>query len=179
MSATNRSSVRRPYDLYETPEECTQSIIPYLGYPRSILEPAAGSGAIIRVLKRHLPEFTYRAIDINIFPPLITTSQDFLTLEPDPSFDLVLGNPPYSLAEEFCKRSMLWRKDVSSRVCMLLRLNFLESQKRAVWLRENTPSVYVLPKRPSFTGKGTDATGYGWFMWDNTHPTIKILEIPR
>jgi len=28
--------------------------------------------------------------------------------------------------------------------------------------------MFVLSKRPSFTGKGTDATDYAWFVWDKT-----------
>ena len=34
---------------------------------------------------------------------------------------------------------------------------------------ENTPTaLHVLSKRPSFTGKGTDATDYAWYVWDKT-----------
>jgi len=28
--------------------------------------------------------------------------------------------------------------------------------------------LHVISKRPSFTGGGTDATEYAWFIWDNT-----------
>jgi hypothetical protein len=31
-------------------------------------------------------------------------------------------------------------------------------------------SRFVLPNRPSFTGKGTDATAYAWFCWNNFRP---------
>lgn len=29
----------------------------------------------------------------------------------------------------------------------------------------HTPDVYVMPKRPSFTGSGSDATAYAWMAW--------------
>ena len=52
---------------------------------------------------------------------------------------------------------------------MLLRLNYLGSITRHDWWKEYSPtSLYVLSKRPSFTGKGTDATDYAWFVWDKT-----------
>ena len=51
-------------------------------------------------------------------------------------------------------------------------MNFLESIKRHEWWKENTPtSIHVLSKRPSFTGTGTDATGYCWIIWDKTDRT--------
>ena len=30
--------------------------------------------------------------------------------------------------------------------------------------------LYTLHKRPSFTGRGTDATSYSWFVWERGGP---------
>lgn len=64
---------------------------------------------------------------------------------------------------------------------MLLRLNFLGSQRRAAWLRAWTPDVYVLPRRPSFTGRGTDSCEYAWCVWheDRRGPrgSVEVLEL--
>ena len=77
--------------------------------------------------------------------------------------DLIVTNPPFSLALEFLEKS-LREAEV---VVYLLRLNFLGSQKRKPFWEKNPPShIFVLSKRPSFTGKGTDATEYAWFVWD-------------
>lgn len=44
---------------------------------------------------------------------------------------------------------------------------FLESEKRFKWWQEHPLSgLYTLHKRPSFTGRGTDATSYSWFVWE-------------
>ena len=52
---------------------------------------------------------------------------------------------------------------------MLLRINYLGSISRHEWWKENTPiAIHVLSKRPSFTGKGTDATDYAWYVWDKS-----------
>ena len=79
--------------------------------------------------------------------------------------DLILTNPPFSLAKEFIDHSLT----ISQTSIMLLRINYLGSISRHQWWKENTPTaLHVLSKRPSFTGTGTDATDYAWYVWDNT-----------
>ena len=47
----------------------------------------------------------------------------------------------------------------------------LESEKRFKWWQEHPLSgLYTLHKRPSFTGRGTDATSYSWFVWERGGP---------
>ena len=75
---------------------------------------------------------------------------------------------------EFIQRALPLRSSHGA-VVMLLRLNFLGSEKRASWLRANPPSIYVTPCRPDFTGGGGDATEYAWFVWDDKPPTVVIL----
>ena len=76
--------------------------------------------------------------------------------------------PPYRLAQEFVDKALSLRRNKYSIVAMLLRLNCLGSKKRAKWHRDNPASVYVTPKRPTFTGGGTDATEYAWFVWQDS-----------
>lgn len=87
---------------------------------------------------------------------------------------VVVMNPPFKLAMPFVQRAC----QEYSRVVALLRLNWLASIGRADWLREHTPAVYVLPRRPSFTGDGrADATDYAWMVWGFGPPTINILNV--
>lgn len=92
----------------------------------------------------------------------------------------VVTNPPYSLAQEFVTT---WAPCVAWSA-WLLRLNFIGSQKRAAWFRgDGRPShVLVLPKRPSFTGGGTDSCEYAWFVWPGRGAramttTLDVLEV--
>lgn len=60
---------------------------------------------------------------------------------------------------------------------MLLRTAFLESKKRYnFWQKHLLNKLYVLSQRPSFTGKGTDATSYAWFIWNGSDKQeIKVI----
>jgi hypothetical protein len=90
-----------------------------------------------------------------------------------PYYRVVVTNPPFSQSLEFVE-ACLRRAPI---VVMLLRLNWLASQKRNPFLREHTPSVYILPRRPSFTGTGTDATDYAWFVWGMGAPTVNVIDL--
>lgn len=186
MSATNRGAARRLDDAYDTPDWLAKAIMPHLllfgCVKRRILEPACGSGAVVRELQSTFGS-SVPVEGIDLVPRGDMAGQavvgDFLTLESRQDYDLIITNPPYSLAEEFCQRAMLWRRDGRSVVVMLLRLNFLASQRRAAWLRKNPPAIYVTPRRPSFTGNGTDATEYAWFVWDDQPSRVVILDTER
>ena len=184
MSSTNRGLERIANDVYPTPDWLTRAILPALRKrlpkgPISVLEPACGSKqAIAEVIRTAWPHAQVTCSDI-----VEPWSSDFLTLQPSPTFDLVITNPPFYAALEFVQQALRWRRTETSVVAMLLRLNFLGSQKRAPWLRAHMPSVYVSPKRPSFglnkQGKpGTDSIEYAWFVWDGRRPKLQILDVP-
>jgi hypothetical protein len=167
MSSTNRGRERNKDDLYETPEWMTEAILPELsrrlshvkGPPR-VFEPAAGKGRMVRVIDQYF-KAPCDASDINDDPSL-----DFLALHPRSVYDLIITNPPFMLAMEFVQQALKFRRSPDSVVALLLRVNFLGSKKRAPWLREFIPAVYVSPKRPSFSPDGrTDSPEYGWFLW--------------
>ena len=153
MSATNRGAVRRERDYYPTPSECTWALMKEIIIPiGSVLcEPCAGDGAIPDA--SNWPEWVYAEIEEDI--DYLNTDFNFV--------DGIITNPPFSLAQEFLEKSLR----EADFVAYLLRLNFLGSQKRKLWWQDKTPThLYVLSKRPSFTGNGTDATEYAWFVWD-------------
>lgn len=187
MSVTGHNPVRRPDDYYATPPWCTRAILHHLRKSAHVLDPCAGDGAILRtVYEEWWPQDValLRGFEINWERAEMSKSLQVDALKipwhhPDDELDkpgLILTNPPYYLSMEFVDKAL---KEVSptGTVAMLLRLAWLSSQKRAPWLRKHTPSIYVLPKRPSFTGSGTDSTDYAWFVWDRMPPTVKILEV--
>lgn len=133
------------------------------------LDPACGDGAILDVIREMYPGIACDGFEIDEDRAVAAMAKghgvvclDALGRESDWSnVDIAVMNPPFSLAIEFLRRAI---KEVDT-VAALLRLNFLGGQKRAEWHRCNPSDVYVLPRRPSFTGGGTDATEYAWFVW--------------
>jgi predicted RNA methylase len=189
MSATNRGSTRRDADYYPTPAWCVRALLASVQLPGwRWLEPAAGDGAIIRAVLEQRQDVSFAACEIdgahetaleNAGAALIRID-DFVNLEryepvpTTPYYQVVITNPPFSQSLEFVEAA-LRRAPV---VVMLLRLNWLASAKRNAFLRENPPSVYVLPRRPSFTGTGTDATDYAWMVWGiDQEPKLAVIDI--
>jgi len=172
MSSTGRSNVRRIDDMYETPAWATKLILPKIDLSKvhSILEPAAGGGAIARLINTTGPTHLVEINDFwcetlkKLYPQTVVFNMNFLLFTTANRYDLIITNPPFTIAQEFVEKALSLRSETGL-VVMLLRLSFLESQKRVAFHRKHPSAVYVLPKRPSFTGTGTDSCAYAWFVW--------------
>jgi len=157
MSSTNRGSKRLDKDEYQTPVWAVKFIMNEIDWNAcpTFLEPCLGGGNIFN----NFPGGHGKAFcDINI-------GIDYLKQRtPKPVYDLIITNPPFSLALEFLKKSLQEAKTV----IYLLRLNFLGAQIRHDFWAMNSPThLFVLSKRPSFTEDGsTDSVEYAWFVWD-------------
>lgn len=102
---------------------------------------------------------------------------DFLELDIDKKYDVIIGNPPYSLAKEFVEKSLNCLKD-DGVLIFLLRTAFLESKSRyEFWQKNPLSGLYTLSKRPSFINGRTDACSYSWFVWDKSdkNQIIKVI----
>lgn len=111
-----------------------------------------------------------------------TSVQDFLTSTEAWKGDIVT-NPPYKLAKDFVEKS-LEIVEPGSKVAMLLKLTFLESQKRWPLFRDNPPlRVWVFRERQSCGPNGefdgsSSAVCYAWFIWSKGYkgsPEIRWL----
>lgn len=152
------------------------------------LEPAVGNSDIIKAVDnyaRHVPDFgapLWDCLDIRADIASVPASvrnqycADFLNWEPTDNYSVVMGNPPFTTAQEFIERAIYMKQDVSPAVFLLLRLGMLESGKRAEWWQGKEPdALYVLAERPDFTGGGGDATAYAWFAWNWIESGIFVL----
>jgi hypothetical protein len=179
MSSTKRGNSRETLDRYYTPDhlalDCAVEAQHLCPSPRVVLEPSVGGGAFARAARELWPVgLTIVGADFDPEAEGRSTCDifhncDFLDLDlcTDPP-DLILGNPPYSRAEEHVRHAL--GTVVSGGVVgMLLRLAFMEGKRRSgFWLEygEHLASVHVLAERPSFVaGGGRDSCAYGWFLW--------------
>lgn len=170
----------RGHDLYETPPEAVLSLIREFKLPHRIWEPACGPGAIVRVLRAagHNVLATdlidYGSLDQDL------SGFDFLTRQPIPDPPpCIMTNPPFRHAQAFVKRAL----DIAPLVVMLLRLAFLESERRCDildngMLREVLPYRKRLPMmhRDGWEGRrGNSAMAFAWFVWSRDHSGPAIV----
>jgi hypothetical protein len=149
----------------------------------NILEPSAGNGNFIKVIHEYDYDDYVTAIEIRdeerntleqLADEVIIT--DFLNWYPNKKYKTIITNPPYSIAQEFIEHCFKIA-DKDTEIIMLLRTAFLESKKRyPFWQKHPVNGLYTLSNRPSFKGKGTDATSYSWFIWNNgKQQEIKVI----
>ena len=136
--------------------------------PQSIWEPAAGAGAIVKVLRG--AGYAVTASDIADYGLEDCERLDYLAAAPPPGTEGVVTNPPYAKAEAFIRKAL----GEVPYVALLLRTNFLESAERDSFFDEHPYArMWVaslrLPMmhRQGWTGpKAGSNTAYAWFVWD-------------
>lgn len=173
----------RGNDLYETPPEAVYALLDAEDVPLNVWEPACGPGSIARVL---------RASGRSVFASDLVNyesedqdavGEDFLRTTSAPrGVEAIVTNPPYKLASEFVAHAL----HIAPKVYMLLRLAFLESEKRRPIL-DGGQLARVLPFRNRLPmmhrdgwggNKSSSAVAFAWFVWDRNHSgdaTIKRI----
>jgi len=165
----------RGKDCYETPPEAVHALLKVEKLPKFIWEPACGPGSIVRVLQAA----GHTVFDTDLHDYGQRWVSDFLGPETDSrQASCILTNPPYRLAQQFVEKAL----EHAPLVIMLLRLAFLESQRRTDILEHSgLARVHVfrnrLPMmhRKGWTGKkASSAIPFAWYVWERgyTGPII-------
>jgi hypothetical protein len=183
-------------DDFPTPPWATRALLEYGIDDKaslrgmSCLEPACGAGHMAKVLSG-----TFRTVaSADIFDYRYGTVGDFLqTPLAENSFDWIITNPPFRLAEAFVMRSLI----VARRgVAVLVRTAFIEGVGRYGRLYQKHPPFkfsQFTERVPMVKGrldsKASTATSYGWLVWLTDCPVAhtrcewippcrKLLELP-
>lgn len=171
-ATTKPRAERRPLDQYDTPDAlalaCCKALRENLiAEPLRILEPSCGGGSFLRAVNQTWPEADLFGGDVEprCEGPGRVIRCDFLDSDLLFGNALLLGNPPFALAEEFVRRAFECVRE-GGVVAFLLRLSFLAGRGRAALYREHPlAALWPIAGRPSFTGGGTDSSEYGLFAW--------------
>mgnify|MGYP006268112147 CR=1 FL=1 len=194
MSATRLRRDKTRADFYATPQWVTRAILPHLPRSGALLDPCAGDGAILRVACETV-RGGIRAIELDATrADVIARSLPWADLIEGDALDagateateawrvphgLVLMNPPFSRAMDFVRRAVSEQAPHGGTTAALLRLSMLAGLARVEFWRDNPCDVYVLPRRPSFTGRGTDSCEYAWFVWGpGRSGRWSVLDVP-
>jgi hypothetical protein len=164
----------RGNDLYETPDVATEALLRVERLPPKVWEPAFGPGRIVNVLRAR-GHAVYASDLINYgADPTAHYGCDFLLEQHAPDgFGCILTNPPYRDAERFVAHAL----KLCPHVIMLLRLAFLESERRTGILEgRGLARVHVFRKRlpmmhcAGWEGrKANSGMAFAWFVWDRAY----------
>lgn len=163
------SENRASLDFYPTPEWASFSLFSVEKFEGSVLEPAAGDGAMVKVIERFNPCI---AKDIQ-------TGDDFMNEGGE--YDNVITNPPFSLAQEFVEKG---KKVAKKKIALFLKLQFLEGKRRLEMFRDMEfplARVHVFSKRVTFHPNGIEdrkrsgTMAFAWFVWDKEHKGQPII----
>lgn len=168
--ASNHSANERvENDFYATPPVATEWLLkcePNLC--AKIWEPACGKGHISEVLKEngkwvHSTDLVPRGYGYGV-------PMDFLACSGKWTGDIVT-NPPYELSAEFVEKAMELVTD-GHKVCMLLKIQFLEGAKREELFAKYPPKrIHVFSRRINCWENGIEnnrssAVCYAWYVWE-------------
>jgi hypothetical protein len=170
--AGRHALAERGADLYETPPCAVEALLSVEHLPHGIWEPAAGRGAIVNVLRNHGHAVT--ASDLIDYGFSLDFAGDFLATAKAPAdCEAIVTDPPYQIADQFARHAL----DLAPRVYLLLRLAFLESERRRDILEQRgLRAVHVFRKRlPMMHRDGwegpraSSSISFAWFCWDRGH----------
>jgi hypothetical protein len=165
----------RGHDLYETPAVAVEALLRVERLPRLVWEPAAGRGAIANVLRAHGHDVL--ASDIVDYGVPGQEVSDFLAIDsgcyPLREGTCIVTNPPFKIAQQFVEHALR----LCPKVVMLLRLAFLESERRCDILDDaGLARVWVFRKRLPMTHrdgwegrKANSGMAFAWMVWERAH----------
>lgn len=152
-------------DFYPTPAWATRALIQHEDFEGDIWECACGDGAMADVLAETGCEVMSTDLVDRGYGE---SGVDFLAASRRATN--IVTNPPYHSAEGFAAHGL---DMAGSKVCLLLRLAFLEGSGRQRSLFSVAPPtrVWVFSERITFYPKGAVQAGsgtvaYAWFVWD-------------
>lgn len=175
-------------DYYATDPKAAELLLEVEPDLNNIWECACGEGHLAKIFKEHnklglATDLIYRGYG-NPNPI------DFLTYDDYWNGDIVT-NPPYKYAKEFIEKA-LSLVDNGRKVCMFLKVQFLEGKERKNFFKEYPPkTIYISSSRIPCALNGefelwneekqkkvpvSSAVAYGWFVWEKGYAGKPSIE---
>lgn len=168
LGASNHSKgEREEHDFYATEPLAAELLLELEPELDNIWECAVGDGSLAKVLYKEgklgsATDLIYRGYGVG--------GIDFLRAEEWEWDGDIVTNPPYKHAREFIEKALDSVQD-GRKVCMFLKLTFLEGKSRKQLFNNTPPSVvYVSSGRlkcalgGKFDDTGSSAAAYAWFV---------------
>ena len=162
-------NVREIHDYYATDPIAAHYLLKLEPDLNNIWECACGEGHLAKVFASenklgHASDLIDRGYGIS--------GMDFLKNLPHSWNGDIVTNPPYKYALEFTEQALKIIPE-GCKVCMFLKLTFLEGKARKNFFEKYPPKVvYVSSSRIACVMNGafdkpfSSAVAYGWFVWE-------------
>lgn len=178
LGASNHTDTdRQREDYYATEPRATELLCQLEHFDGPILEPSCGEGHISEVLKAAGYDVTSRDIIDRGYGEVA----DFLAIDNLSWHGNIITNPPYRYAQEFVEKALRIIPE-GKKVCMFLKLTFLEGKARKHLFRAAPPQVvYVASGRlkcamnGDFDSIGGSAAAYAWFVWQKGYKGEPVI----
>lgn len=155
---------REKNDYYATDPIAVKLLMQLENLNEFILEPSCGEGHLSKELEKE-----HRVTSSDLIDRGYGEILDFFSIR-EFTGDIVT-NPPYSMSEEFVRHSLNIIPE-GNKICMFLKLQFLEGQKRRKLFEEFPPiriwissSRIMCAKNGDFESISSSAVAYAWFIW--------------
>jgi len=188
MPAHRKKGKRRKADFYPTPYEVALAFVMCLEVAPDarVLEAGAGDGVFVQALydvhgvKAHALELHEKDHPALLDAPCASITwgrfEDHFPAEP---YDLVLGNPPFSIALEFVRHALFCLKQ-GGRLAYVLPTSFSHTWERAPFIRESPPRLKLgFTERPPFDpdlGSNTNSAEYAGYVFERGYQGYTIEE---
>ena len=177
LGASNHTSAEREqHDFYATDPIAAEWLIQLEDLDKNIWECACGQGHLAKVFENH--SFNVKATDL-IDRGYGQGGVDFLACGEKFNGDIVT-NPPYKFSEEFIEHALSLVND-GNKVCMFLKVQFLEGKGRRKLFDTNPPKrVWVSSSRIACIKNGTEVASaiqaYAWYVWEKGYKGDTVLK---
>ena len=163
---------REEHDFYATDPKAVRLLLELEHFEGVIWECACGEGHLSKEMER----LGYEVISSDLIDRGFGKQYDFLSEKPlkisiNSDGVNIVTNPPFRYAQEFVEKALSIVPH-GKKVAMFLRIQFLETKKRAALFKKYPcKKIYVAASRiecainAEFTGKPTAAC-YAWFVWE-------------
>ena len=172
---------RQKEDYYATDPRAAELLLKVEPELNDIWECACGEGHLAKVFEN--ANKLYSATDL-IDRGYGVGNVDFLDKNCLPKFHNgdIVTNPPYKYAKEFVEKA-LERIIEGRKVCMFLKLTFLEGKARKELFKKYPPkTIYVcsgrIPcaKNGDFDKYPSSALAYAWYIWEKGYKGKPVIE---
>ena len=168
LGATNHSKgIREQNDYYATAPIAGRLLLEVEPDLYNIWECACGAGHLAKVFDE--AEKLGKATDL--IGRGYGAIEDFLLNTESYHNGDIVTNPPYKHAQEFVEHAIS-KVDEGRRVCMFLKVLFLETQKRKELFTQYPPKVIYISssrincaKNGDFKMYNSSAIAYAWYVW--------------